>query len=79
MKPWYKGFQGTIVNKEAKSYLVSGKWEWRDKTLVITELPIKKWTKDYKEYLEKLSGIEVQVKETKEKEKEKKKRKEKKK
>jgi DNA topoisomerase-2 len=78
MKPWYKGFQGTIEKNDKKGYTVTGKWEWKSvgngSILVITELPIKKWTKDYKEHLEKLMGMEVSGKETKEKEKKKKKK-----
>lgn len=79
MKPWYKGFQGTIEKNDKKGYTVTGNYEWKNTgngdILVITELPIKKWTKDYKEHLEKLMGIEIAGKETKEKEKERKKKK----
>lgn len=75
MKPWYKGFQGTIEKNEKNGYTITGKFEWKDDILVITELPIRKWTKDYKEILERLWGIEVAGKETKEKEKKKKKKK----
>jgi DNA topoisomerase-2 len=71
MTPWYKGFQGKIEKNNKGSYTVSGIYEWVEKgketLLVITELPIKKWTKDYKEYLEKLMGIESKKEEEKEK------------
>ncbi|KAI3445041.1 hypothetical protein Pfo_001706 [Paulownia fortunei] len=61
MHPWYKGFTGSIektATKEAGiSYTVSGIIEEVDETtLRITELPIRKWTQDYKEFLESISA-----------------------
>jgi DNA topoisomerase-2 len=62
MKPWYKGFTGGIErndDEEKNSYIISGKYEWiGEKTVKIFEIPIKIWTKNYKEHLEKLMGIE---------------------
>lgn len=57
MDPWYKGFRGTIektATKEAgASYTVSGIIEEIDATNVrIAELPVRRWTQDYKEFLE---------------------------
>ncbi|KAL3537453.1 hypothetical protein ACH5RR_000819 [Cinchona calisaya] len=57
MDPWYKGFKGTIektATKEAGvSYTITGIVEEVDETTVrVTELPIRKWTQDYKEFLE---------------------------
>merc|ERR1719486_741070 len=54
MKPWYRGFTGTIKKSPEK-----GKWDCigvynetgRGVGLDITELPLKKWTQDYKEFL----------------------------
>ncbi len=62
MKPWYKGFLGKIEKSEKQTekltYIVSGEWEWiDDKTLKIVEIPIKFWTKNFKENLEKLMGL----------------------
>jgi DNA topoisomerase-2 len=59
MTPWYKGFQGKVKGNEYAGYIVTGKYEWvkdvdNNPLLVITELPIKQWTKDYKDYLESL-------------------------
>ncbi|KAI3440827.1 DNA topoisomerase 2 [Psidium guajava] len=60
MDPWYRGFRGTIektATKEAGvSYTVCGIIEEvDDTTLRITELPIRRWTQDYREFLESLS------------------------
>lgn len=53
MVPWYRGFAGTIEPSKAHSYTVCGKVEQLDpNTVLITELPLKKWTQDYKEMLE---------------------------
>ncbi|KAG8391224.1 hypothetical protein BUALT_Bualt01G0165600 [Buddleja alternifolia] len=61
MHPWYKGFRGSIektATKEAgNSYTVSGIIEEVDETtLRVIELPIRKWTQDYKEFLESVSA-----------------------
>lgn len=59
MDPWYKGFRGNIEKTSTKetgvSYTISGIIEEIDETtLRITELPIRKWTQDYKEFLESI-------------------------
>jgi DNA topoisomerase-2 len=57
MLPWYKGFKGPIVPnpQEEGKFEVCGIIEKKDeKTLEITEIPIRKWTQDYKEFLEGL-------------------------
>ena len=55
MKPWYKGYTGSIESNNKNGYNVHGKYEIMDDgTLRIIELPIKKWTRDYKNYLEGL-------------------------
>jgi DNA topoisomerase-2 len=58
MSPHYSGFAGEMIaetgNREG-SFIVRGKIERvDDTTLKITELPIKKWTQDYKMFLEGL-------------------------
>ena len=57
MKPWSKGFQGEIEEIPGKGFSHSGLYDvLDDTTLEITELPIQKWTRDFKNYLEELSG-----------------------
>ena len=58
MMPWYKGFQGTIepTAGREKSYMCTGAWRVISETeLEITELPIGKWTRDYRASLEEMA------------------------
>ncbi|EGR31961.1 topoisomerase ii beta 180kda, putative [Ichthyophthirius multifiliis] len=51
--PWYKGYQGEIENNDKGQYNVKGRASIIGENLVeITELPIKKWTRDFKNFLE---------------------------
>jgi len=52
LKPWYRGFRGSIQSVSKGSYHSKGKWWENDKGIEITELPIRKWTQDYKEFLQ---------------------------
>jgi len=55
MIPWFKGFKGTIVKTGDKAYMSKGVYNvLNHNTIEITELPIGKWTEDYKEILNKL-------------------------
>lgn len=61
MMPWYKGYKGTISanDKEPGKFDITGVVEKKnDTTLVVTELPIKSWTQNYKEFLEELMPAE---------------------
>ncbi|XP_050387833.1 DNA topoisomerase 2 [Argentina anserina] len=59
MDPWYRGFTGYIektVKEAGMSYTVCGiVEEVNETTLRISELPIRRWTQDYKEFLESIS------------------------
>jgi DNA topoisomerase-2 len=54
MHPWYAGFQGTIT-ATPKGYDIVGKiTKTGDRTLEISELPVRSWTQDYKEFLQEM-------------------------
>jgi DNA topoisomerase-2 len=64
MDPWYRGFRGTI-EKSAKEggYIVNGSVvEIDEQTFRITELPIRKWSQDYKQFLESITDGTPNVK-----------------
>lgn len=57
--PWFKGFSGEIIKNTGNNkagYLINGRFELNEEeeTIHITELPIQKWTKDYKVFLEEM-------------------------
>jgi len=52
MVPWYRGFKGTIELEEPGRYLTTGLYKRVLNSIEITELPIGKWTQNYKELLE---------------------------
>ena len=54
MVPWYKNFGGTIESIDCVRFITRGVWSIQGDLLTITELPIGRWTSDYKEFLEQL-------------------------
>jgi DNA topoisomerase-2 len=54
--PYYKNFKGTIVKYDDNTWISSGllTLDVKNNEINITELPIKLWTNDYKEFLEEL-------------------------
>lgn len=51
--PWYRGWQGEIERAETQKYKVKGIIEQMDeKTLEITEIPVKTWTDNVKNFLQ---------------------------
>ena len=56
MKPWYNGFTGTISeHTDSGKFLTKGRFSILDNhSFSIKELPIGKWTSDYKEFLDGL-------------------------
>ena len=58
MMPYYKGFTGKITKKTEKNntikFITRGKYRIIDETVEITELPIGKWTHDFKESIENI-------------------------
>jgi DNA topoisomerase-2 len=57
MHPWFKGYLGDIEEQVGgKGYTCRGKYEViGEDELEITELPIGKWTRDYKNFLEEMA------------------------
>ncbi len=50
MKPWFKGFIGSVVQIDTQRFVVNGEIALLDsKSFEITELPIRCWTQSYKE------------------------------
>ena len=56
MEPWYRGYTGKIEYAEtSNAYTFHGAYRFRDDNcLEINELPVGKWTADYKGFLEGL-------------------------
>lgn len=54
MKPWFRGFKGTIAEQDDDSWVAQGVWTSTGKTIKVSELPPGRWTQDYKEHLDTL-------------------------
>ena len=53
MVPWYRNHIGEMIVQEGNTYLSQGAFKVLDgDVLEITELPLFKWTRDYKTFLE---------------------------
>ncbi len=62
LKPWYRGFRGTLEAdpSKASSYYVRGNYEQIDeRTYRVTELPIGVWTEPFKAKVEELLEKEI--------------------
>lgn len=58
--PWYPKFKGTISKVSDTSYLVTGVYSLKRGVIEVTELPIGKWTNDYKEFLDGLVDTTIE-------------------
>jgi DNA topoisomerase-2 len=54
MKPWFRGFKGSVHRDEGGLWVTEGIWRDMGSRLKVTELPPGRWTQDYKEYLDTL-------------------------
>ncbi|CAI5535699.1 unnamed protein product [Closterium sp. Naga37s-1] len=67
LHPWFRGFKGTVEhnsNKDGRNYIVTGTInKVSDTVLEITELPIRTWTQNYKEFLEGMMVVNDKNKE----------------
>jgi DNA topoisomerase-2 len=63
LDPWWFGFKGKVVRTDDNTWLTKGMYEFNDdnKSVVITELPVGTWTKDYKEFLDNLCDKEDKI------------------
>jgi len=52
--PYYNNFKGRIFNYDDNTFISEGILLYDGKNIEITELPVKLWTSDYKEFLEEL-------------------------
>uniref|UniRef100_A0A6C0FAP4 DNA topoisomerase (ATP-hydrolyzing) n=1 Tax=viral metagenome TaxID=1070528 RepID=A0A6C0FAP4_9ZZZZ len=70
MAPYYNGFTGQILKVDDKTYMSKGVYKVVNNTTIeITELPIGKWTDDYKKFLDSLLPDDSSAKKSKEKKK----------
>lgn len=56
LDPWWFGFKGKVVRTDESTWITKGLYEFNDakKIVTITELPVGKWSQDYKEFLDEL-------------------------
>jgi DNA topoisomerase-2 len=53
LKPWYRGYTGEICETAHNQFLTTGRFKITNNDIMeITELPLNKWTGDYKAMLE---------------------------
>jgi len=64
MTPWFRGWEGKIELDKPGSYKIYGKFSRISETTIeISELPLRRWTTEYKELLEKkMEGNDPMVK-----------------
>ena len=62
MIPWYRGFEGKVekIEGEHGKYKTIGNYTYGRRTLTITELPIGRWTQDFKEHLDKYLDTKIE-------------------
>ena len=60
MNPWYKNFKGKIVDNGSGTYTTYGVYNLERRYLTVTELPIGRWTQDFKEHLDKMIDINIE-------------------
>ena len=60
LKPWYKGFTGTIREGDQEGvWVATGVYNLQGSVIKVTDLPPGRWTQDYKEYLELLTEKKI--------------------
>ena len=62
INPFYKGFTGKIIKIDDYNYITKGIYNiLDDNTIEITELPIGKWTDDYKKFLDSMLNDDKKI------------------
>ena len=60
LTPWYQGFTGEITKVGDGAFVTKGRYTIKSNTTVeITELPIGRWTQDYKEFLDNVIDTKI--------------------
>lgn len=55
LTPWVRGYNGSLAYKSGRGFTTTGIVGWESKSRIrITELPVGRWTDDYKEFLVRL-------------------------
>ncbi len=56
--PWARGFTGSVSKYDSNTWVSTGVYtiDWKSRELTVSELPIRLWTNDYKEWLEEWVG-----------------------
>lgn len=54
MSPWFRGFSGIVSKKDDNTFHVRGTFERDGDKVVISELPVRRATQDYKTFLESI-------------------------
>lgn len=57
LKPWFRGFKGSVEKLTGGRILTTGLYTLSEKLLTITELPVGVWIQSYKELLEKFLEV----------------------
>lgn len=56
MTPWYRGYTGQIVQTDTHQFVSTGRFKVTAPDLLeIFELPLHKWTGEYKQFLEQMA------------------------
>jgi DNA topoisomerase-2 len=55
MKPFFKGFNGSVTKKNDTTWVLEGVWKHEAGIIHVTELPPGKWIQDFKEHLDTLA------------------------
>lgn len=58
LTPWWAGFKGTVSKKDDVTWQTRALYTWNDAkcSVVVTELPVGVWIKDYKTFLDKMTA-----------------------